>query len=112
MGKTSALKRDVFFRSAKEDGKGFFRRLRCSHGFVEAVVLTFSTTRLPSSLCLQSGCLACSHHTDDTDWFCLVSDHQLLHLDEQFNLFNGVQRCVDLCAAPGSWSQVLTKKLK
>ncbi|KAI5480757.1 hypothetical protein MNV49_007163 [Pseudohyphozyma bogoriensis] len=35
----------------------------------------------------------------------------LLHLDEQFDLFSGVDRAVDLCAAPGSWSQVLTKRL-
>jgi 23S rRNA U2552 (ribose-2'-O)-methylase RlmE/FtsJ len=37
---------------------------------------------------------------------------KLLHLDEQFNLFENVDKVVDLCAAPGSWSQVLTKKLK
>merc|ERR1712130_378437 len=29
-----------------------------------------------------------------------------------FDIFNGVQRVVDLCAAPGSWSQVLSKKLR
>ncbi|KAI8372701.1 FtsJ-like methyltransferase-domain-containing protein [Radiomyces spectabilis] len=39
------------------------------------------------------------------------SAFKLLQLDEEFNLFDGVQRAVDLCAAPGSWSQVLTKKL-
>jgi tRNA (cytidine32/guanosine34-2'-O)-methyltransferase len=26
-------------------------------------------------------------------------------------IFSGVTRAVDLCAAPGSWSQVLAKKL-
>nr|CAB3247349.1 putative tRNA (cytidine(32)/guanosine(34)-2'-O)-methyltransferase [Phallusia mammillata] len=41
------------------------------------------------------------------------SAFKLLHLDEEFNLFNdGVKRVVDLCAAPGSWSQVLTRKLR
>ncbi|KAI9302437.1 FtsJ-like methyltransferase-domain-containing protein [Cunninghamella echinulata] len=40
------------------------------------------------------------------------SAFKLLQLDEEFNLFEGVHRAVDLCAAPGSWSQVLTKKLK
>ncbi|KAM0791389.1 putative tRNA (cytidine(32)/guanosine(34)-2'-O)-methyltransferase, variant 2 [Microbotryomycetes sp. NB124-2] len=64
MGKSSALRRDVFFRSAKEEG------------------------------------------------YRARSAYKLLHLDEQFSLFAGVDRCVDLCAAPGSWSQVLTKKLK
>lgn len=39
------------------------------------------------------------------------SAFKLLQLDEQFELFSGVQRAVDLCAAPGSWSQVLAKAL-
>ncbi|KAG0144961.1 hypothetical protein CROQUDRAFT_64409 [Cronartium quercuum f. sp. fusiforme G11] len=43
------------------------------------------------------------------------SAYKLLHLDEHFEIFNGphgkVDRVVDLCAAPGSWSQVLVKKL-
>uniref|UniRef100_A0A3B3Q4P0 Putative tRNA (cytidine(32)/guanosine(34)-2'-O)-methyltransferase n=1 Tax=Paramormyrops kingsleyae TaxID=1676925 RepID=A0A3B3Q4P0_9TELE len=33
------------------------------------------------------------------------SAFKLLQLDEEFNLFKGVRRAVDLCAAPGSWSQ-------
>ncbi|KAF4077581.1 hypothetical protein AMELA_G00209620 [Ameiurus melas] len=40
------------------------------------------------------------------------SAFKLLHLDEEFNLFKGVRRAVDLCAAPGSWSQVLSRKLR
>ncbi|ODV63935.1 tRNA methyltransferase TRM7 [Ascoidea rubescens DSM 1968] len=39
------------------------------------------------------------------------SAFKLLQLDEQFNLFEGVRNVVDLCAAPGSWSQVLSQKL-
>ncbi|KAI7879003.1 FtsJ-domain-containing protein [Lichtheimia hyalospora FSU 10163] len=39
------------------------------------------------------------------------SAFKLLQIDEDFNLFEGVHRAVDLCAAPGSWSQVLSKKL-
>lgn len=39
------------------------------------------------------------------------SAYKLLQLDEQFNLFEGVTRVVDLCAAPGSWSQVLSRVL-
>ncbi|KAJ1945519.1 tRNA (uridine-2'-O-)-methyltransferase trm7 [Linderina macrospora] len=40
------------------------------------------------------------------------SAFKLLQVDEEFNIFDGVTRAVDLCAAPGSWSQVLSKKLK
>ncbi|KAA1118153.1 hypothetical protein PGT21_032469 [Puccinia graminis f. sp. tritici] len=43
------------------------------------------------------------------------SAYKLIHLDEQYGLFNNpsqaVDRVIDLCAAPGSWSQVLVKKL-
>ncbi|XP_053328779.1 putative tRNA (cytidine(32)/guanosine(34)-2'-O)-methyltransferase [Spea bombifrons] len=40
------------------------------------------------------------------------SAFKLLQLDEEYELFHGVQRAVDLCAAPGSWSQVLSRKLR
>lgn len=39
------------------------------------------------------------------------SAFKLLQLDEEFNLLEGVTRVVDLCAAPGSWSQVLSRVL-
>lgn len=39
------------------------------------------------------------------------SAYKLLQIDEQYNIFEGVTRAVDLCAAPGSWSQVLSEKL-
>ncbi|XP_060645997.1 tRNA (cytidine(32)-2'-O)-methyltransferase [Drosophila nasuta] len=39
------------------------------------------------------------------------SAFKLLHIEQAFGIFDGVQRAVDLCAAPGSWSQVLAKKL-
>ena len=39
------------------------------------------------------------------------SAFKLLQVDEQFDVFTGVHRAVDLCAAPGSWSQVLARKL-
>ncbi|CAN1134422.1 Putative tRNA (cytidine(32)/guanosine(34)-2'-O)-methyltransferase [Linum perenne] len=35
------------------------------------------------------------------------SAFKLLQIDEEFNIFEGVKRVVDLCAAPGSWSQVI-----
>ncbi|KAL2099764.1 hypothetical protein ACEWY4_004158 [Coilia grayii] len=40
------------------------------------------------------------------------SAFKLLQLDEEYHLFEGVTRAVDLCAAPGSWSQVLSRKLR
>jgi tRNA (cytidine32/guanosine34-2'-O)-methyltransferase len=39
------------------------------------------------------------------------SAFKLLHIDEEFNILHDVKRVVDLCAAPGSWSQVLSEKL-
>ncbi len=40
------------------------------------------------------------------------SSFKLLQIDEHFNLFTpSIQRVVDLCAAPGSWSQVISQKL-
>lgn len=40
------------------------------------------------------------------------SAFKLLQINEEFNLFEGVTKVVDLCAAPGSWSQVLARKLR
>eukprot|EP01059_Diplonema_ambulator_P009820 TRINITY_DN19800_c0_g1_i1.p1 TRINITY_DN19800_c0_g1~~TRINITY_DN19800_c0_g1_i1.p1 ORF type:complete len:295 (+),score=111.01 TRINITY_DN19800_c0_g1_i1:33-887(+) len=40
------------------------------------------------------------------------SAYKLLQVNEQFNVFGGVERVVDLCAAPGSWSQVLARELR
>lgn len=40
------------------------------------------------------------------------SAFKLLQIDEMFGVFNGVRRAVDLCAAPGSWSQVLSRELR
>lgn len=39
------------------------------------------------------------------------SAFKLIQIDEQFDLFAGCSRVVDLCAAPGSWSQVLSRVL-
>lgn len=39
------------------------------------------------------------------------SAYKLLQVDQTFDIFAGVSSVVDLCAAPGSWSQVITKRL-
>lgn len=39
------------------------------------------------------------------------SAYKLLQIDEEFHILDGVTRAVDLCAAPGSWSQVLSSRL-
>ncbi len=39
------------------------------------------------------------------------SAFKLLQLNEEFDLFKNVTRVVDLCAAPGSWSQALSKEI-
>ncbi|KPU72727.1 uncharacterized protein Dana_GF23069, isoform B [Drosophila ananassae] len=39
------------------------------------------------------------------------SAFKLLQADETFHLLDGLHRAVDLCAAPGSWSQVLAKHM-
>jgi 23S rRNA U2552 (ribose-2'-O)-methylase RlmE/FtsJ len=39
------------------------------------------------------------------------SAFKLLQIDDDYRIFEGVDRVVDLCAAPGSWSQVLSSKL-
>jgi len=40
------------------------------------------------------------------------SAFKLLQIDETLNIFENVTRAVDLCAAPGSWSQVLAQQLR
>eukprot|EP00892_Ulva_mutabilis_P003734 jgi/Ulvmu1/1732/UM117_0009.1 len=39
------------------------------------------------------------------------SAFKLLQIDETMHIFKGVRNVVDLCAAPGSWSQVLSRRL-
>ena len=39
------------------------------------------------------------------------SAYKLLQINDEFNIFENVVRAVDLCAAPGSWSQVLANRL-
>ncbi|KAJ1365895.1 hypothetical protein KIN20_026362 [Parelaphostrongylus tenuis] len=39
------------------------------------------------------------------------SAFKLLQIDDEFKILENVTKVVDLCAAPGSWSQVLSKRL-
>lgn len=39
------------------------------------------------------------------------SAYKLIQIHETFGILKGVTKVVDLCAAPGSWSQVLSRKL-
>ncbi|XP_044359710.1 putative tRNA (cytidine(32)/guanosine(34)-2'-O)-methyltransferase [Triticum aestivum] len=39
------------------------------------------------------------------------SAFKLMQIDRELNIFHGVKRVVDLCAAPGSWSQILSRNL-
>eukprot|EP00803_Ostreobium_quekettii_P003021 evm.model.scf_1106.5 EVM.evm.TU.scf_1106.5 scf_1106:50476-52035(+) len=39
------------------------------------------------------------------------SAYKLLQIDDAFGILNNVRNVVDLCAAPGSWSQVLSRRL-
>lgn len=39
------------------------------------------------------------------------SAYKLIQVDEQLNILENISRVVDLCAAPGSWSQVLSNRV-
>lgn len=39
------------------------------------------------------------------------SAYKLMQIDDVFQILSGVKNVVDLCAAPGSWSQVLSRRL-
>eukprot|EP01016_Furgasonia_blochmanni_P046751 TRINITY_DN6783_c0_g1_i1.p1 TRINITY_DN6783_c0_g1~~TRINITY_DN6783_c0_g1_i1.p1 ORF type:complete len:262 (-),score=59.25 TRINITY_DN6783_c0_g1_i1:211-996(-) len=45
------------------------------------------------------------------DGFRARSAYKLLQIDEEYDIFRNVQRAIDICAAPGSWSQILSRKL-
>lgn len=39
------------------------------------------------------------------------SAYKLMQLDDVFRILHNVRHVIDLCAAPGSWSQVLSRRL-
>ncbi len=83
MGKSSKDKRDAYYRLAKEQGW----RARSA----------FKLLQLDEGVCSSSSLVL------------VVSAR--LNKRLEFDLFSGVTRVVDLCAAPGSWSQVLSRVL-
>ena len=40
------------------------------------------------------------------------SVYKLMHIDAAYDIFKGVSNVVDLCAAPGSWSQYASERMK
>lgn len=101
MGKLSRDKRDVFYRQAKESGyraRSAYKLLQIDAEFD----LFGSGTHQPSSLAAPEG--------GDVD---VRADAAVHHRDGG----NGkskplrVHRAVDLCAAPGGWSQVLAERM-
>ena len=129
MGRAAKDKRDIYYRKAKEVG------FRCdtvftSHACVLSQLSFFhclspprkQSTRLswrgvlPSLLGRQIFRVVVGTSGDGFRRPAIILNHlaicrarsafKLLQLDERFNLFDGVERVVDLCAAPGSWSQV------
>ena len=91
MGKTSKDKRDIYYRRAKEEGwraRSAFKLLQIDSEFhiFEGMDVYFKKIKEKAFYRL-SYCVICKY-------------------------FTGVTKAVDLCAAPGSWSQVLSRKLK
>lgn len=85
MGRSSKDKRDIYYRLAKEEGwraRSAFKLLQLHHEFN-----------------LFSGEVTGHHRLGE------VTGSQLC-------CSSGVNRAVDLCAAPGSWSQVLSRRLR
>lgn len=40
------------------------------------------------------------------------SAYKLIHIDQHYNIISSSQNIVDLCSAPGGWSQVLSERIK
>ena len=83
MGKSSKDKRDAYYRLAKEQG------WRARSAFKLLQLDEGTSSRGPFAVTLS-----------------LFTDTR-----PEFDLFSNVSRVVDLCAAPGSWSQVLSRVL-
>lgn len=88
MGRYSRDKRDIFYRLAKEKGyraRSAFKLLQIDAEFDLFTIPTATTSSTTTTTTTDTG--------------------------EEPPRFQKVRRAVDLCAAPGSWSQVLSDKL-
>lgn len=95
MGKTSKDKRDIYYRQAKEEGfraRSAFKLMQIDEMFH---ILEGKTN------------IDQTHSLDAT----FINNVSFSNIFFQFFTIPGVNRAVDLCAAPGSWSQVLSKRL-
>ena len=52
------------------------------------------------------------HRKAKQDGFRARSAFKLLDIQRDYDIFKDVKNVVDLCAAPGSWSQVLSQNIK
>lgn len=97
MGKASKDKRDIYYRKAKEEGwraRSAFKLLQ-----IDETMQIFKGTTPSQTHCLRSACPQCD--------LSAVSE---LHAQPP-GVGAGVHNVVDLCSAPGSWSQVLSRRL-
>lgn len=69
------------------------------------LVVPSNFSRLMTISAYSKVCIATCFLSDTCGALSIIADTLL-------NFYQGVTRAVDLCAAPGSWSQVLSRKLK
>ncbi|CAN7083817.1 unnamed protein product [Brassica oleracea var. botrytis] len=95
-------------RHARIDGKEFFRQARSRLSYEQFSAFLANIKELNARK--QSREDIYYRKAKEEGWRAR-SAFKLLQIDEEFNIFQGVKRVVDLCAAPGSWSQVLSRQL-
>ena len=115
MGRSSKDKRDVYYRLAKEEGwraRSAFKLLQINDEFQVRLVdpkliITNSTVLLLANTSNTGLRLIITINVG----LWMINTEKFQGFDD-FQIFKDVKRVVDLCAAPGSWSQVLSKKLR
>lgn len=122
MGRSSKDKRDIYYRLAKEEGwraRSAFKLLQLDQEFHlfpgEIVCLTPSEVRGQESEGVTGHPSPAMCPPPLPGLRSLVLGGEQVHLRWSGNSCgwsSGVNRAVDLCAAPGSWSQVLSRRLR